>query len=55
MKEQVKCPKCNKRLLDLECEGRAEFEIKCSHCKRVVVIRRPLEVDGHSSPRQLSA
>lgn len=35
---QIKCPKCNKRLLDIKKESIGEIELKCSQCKQVLVI-----------------
>ena len=39
-KEIMLCPICRKRLFDLELKGKAVIEIKCTHCKNVVMIKK---------------
>ena len=39
MSEQIKCPKCRKRLFDLKSDE-VELEIKCCKCGEVVTIER---------------
>ncbi len=40
MQETVKCPICNKRIFDLEWQGKTTVKIKCFHCRNVVSIER---------------
>ena len=35
---QIRCPSCNKRLLDVQKESTGEIAIKCPQCKRVSYI-----------------
>jgi len=38
MPKQIKCPICNKRLLDIQRESTGEIAIKCTHCKQIAYI-----------------
>jgi len=40
MLEVVKCPKCSRRIFDLEWRGRIVVKIKCAHCRNIVSIER---------------
>ena len=40
MQEIIKCPNCQKRIFDLEWQGRTAVKIKCIHCRNVVSIER---------------
>ncbi len=40
MQEIVKCPKCGRRIFDLEWRGRIVVKIKCAHCRNIVSIER---------------
>ena len=40
MQEIVKCPKCQKRIFDLEWRERTIVKIKCIHCRNIVAIER---------------
>lgn len=39
MPKQIKCPICNKRLLDIQKESSGEIAIKCTHCKQIAYIK----------------
>jgi len=38
MPKQIKCPICDKRLLDIQKESKGEIAIKCPQCKHVFYI-----------------
>lgn len=38
MLKQIKCPICNKRLLDIQRESTGQIAIKCTNCKQVAYI-----------------
>jgi ssDNA-binding Zn-finger/Zn-ribbon topoisomerase 1 len=40
MQEIVKCPKCHKRIFDLEWRDRTIVKTKCIHCRNIVAIKR---------------
>ena len=40
MQETVKCPKCHKRIFDLEWLERTVVKTKCIHCRNIVAIER---------------
>ena len=46
MKEKILCPSCKKRMFDIRLEGKAKIEIKCLHCKNVVIIKRKDEAEA---------
>jgi RNA polymerase subunit RPABC4/transcription elongation factor Spt4 len=50
MQEIVKCPKCGRRIFDLEWRGRIVVSIKCTHCRNVVSIEREA-IGMASSPK----
>ena len=54
MREIIKCPICGKRVFDLEWEGRTEVEIKCRHCNKIVVIKRPTDSTSHDESHRMS-
>ncbi|WP_199241811.1 hypothetical protein [Desulfosporosinus sp. Sb-LF] len=39
MPKQIKCPGCDKRLLDIQKETTGEIEIKCPQCKKLFRIK----------------
>ena len=38
MFKDKRCPHCNQKLLDIKEQGDATIKIKCSRCKKIVVI-----------------
>ena len=42
--EVVKCPNCLQRLFDLETDGSAVVNIKCTQCKKVMKIEKSAKV-----------
>lgn len=52
MQERVKCPKCQKRIFDLEWRERTVVKIKCIHCRNIVAIEREA---ANLEERQLSS
>ena len=40
MEEAIKCPICDKRIFDLEWQGKTVVKIKCIHCRKVVTITK---------------
>lgn len=55
MQEIVKCPKCQKRIFDLEWRERTVVKIKCIHCRNIVAIEREAVpvIEQASKTRQL--
>lgn len=47
MQETVKCPKCHKRIFDLEWRERTVVKTKCIHCRNIVAIERePMDLQS---------
>ena len=38
--EKIYCPKCRKRIFDIQLKGEAFIEIKCLHCNNIVRIKK---------------
>ena len=55
MQETVKCPKCHKRIFDLEWRERTVVKTECIHCRNIVAIERePVGLAKQTSePRRL--
>lgn len=43
MPEQIKCPFCKQRLMDLWTQG-AKIDVKCSKCKKMVRVNQTIRV-----------
>ena len=39
MVEQVKCPRCGRRLFDKERGSKGAIVIKCSHCRKIAKLK----------------